>query len=289
MRIANVRGRVVLVLGPAGAPMTVDVAEASGNRFGPGPSDIYAGWPDFQLWAGQVPASGPDPASTPVPFDPAEAGPPSPTPPQVFAVALNYRDHAAEAGSSTPEVPLIFPKYLSAFTGPVTDVELPEGQVDWECELVVVIGRRAHRIDRADAWSHVAGLTVGQDVSERVLQRKGPAPQYGLAKSFPGFAPTGPVLVTVDEFADPDDLAIGCEVNGQTMQNARTSDMVFPVPDLIAYLSRIVTLLPGDVIFTGTPPGVGAWRKPPVFLKPGDRLSSHIEGIGELHQRFVAG
>jgi 2,4-didehydro-3-deoxy-L-rhamnonate hydrolase len=203
-------------------------------------------------------------------------------------VALNYRDHAAESGHAPPADPLIFPKYLSAFSGPVSQVVLPAGQVDWECELVVIMGRTAHHIEQADGWSHVAGLTVGQDISERVLQRKGPVPQFGLGKSYPGFAPTGPVLVTPDEFADPDDLAIGCEVNGQSMQAARTSDMIFSVPALIAFLAGVVTLLPGDVIFTGTPPGVGAGRQPPVFLGPGDELTSHIEGIGELHQRFVA-
>jgi 2-keto-4-pentenoate hydratase/2-oxohepta-3-ene-1,7-dioic acid hydratase in catechol pathway len=121
-----------------------------------------------------------------------------------------------------------------------------------------------------------------------VLQRSGPVPQFGLAKSHPGFAPSGPVLVTADEFDDPDDLAIGCDVNGHSMQAARTSDMIFPVPALIAYLSQVVTLLPGDVIFTGTPPGVGMGRDPQVFLAPGDHLRSYIEGIGELHQQFVA-
>ena len=313
MRIANVGGRVKLIVDAAGqaSPLAVDVAEASGHQFGPEPAGVYEAWPEFRPWADKVlasPGRGPTEttaatemtvatettaatagATASLPFDPAAAGPPSPAPRQVFAVALNYRDHAAESGFSAPDDPLIFSKFVSAFSGPVSEVKLPEGQVDWECELVAVISRPAHRIDRADAWSYVAGVTVGQDLSERVLQRKGPAPQYGLGKSYPGFAPTGPVLVTPDEFANPDDLAIGCEVNGRTMQNARTSDMIFPVPDLVAYLSEVVTLLPGDVIFTGTPPGVGQGRKPPVFLAPGDHLSSHIEGIGELHQRFVAG
>ena len=206
----------------------------------------------------------------------------------MFAVALNYVDHAAESGNEPPEQPLIFPKYVSAFSGPVTDVVLPEGNVDWECELVAVISRAAHRVSAEEAWSYVAGLTVGQDISERVLQRSGPVPQFGLGKSYPGFAPSGPVLVTPDELPDPDDLAIGCEVNGEVMQSGRTRDMIFPVADLIAFISRVVTLYPGDVIFTGTPPGVGMGRRPPVFLKPGDRLTSHIEGIGEMQQTFVS-
>ena len=312
MRIANVGGRVKLIVDAAGqaSPLAVDVAEASGHQFGPEPAGIYEAWPEFRPWADKVlasPGRGPTEttaatemtvatettaatagATASLPFDPAAAGPPSPAPRQVFAVALNYRDHAAESGFSAPDDPLIFSKFVSAFSGPVSEVKLPGPGG---------LGVRAGGghlpsgpPDRpADGWSYVAGVTVGQDLSERVLQRKGPAPQYGLGKSYPGFAPTGPVLVTPDEFANPDDLAIGCEVNGRTMQNARTSDMIFPVPDLVAYLSEVVTLLPGDVIFTGTPPGVGQGRKPPVFLAPGDHLSSHIEGIGELHQRFVAG
>ena len=197
-------------------------------------------------------------------------------------------DHAAESGFAPPSDPLFFTKYVSAFSGPVTDVVLPAGNVDWECELVAVISRPTRRIAAADGWSHVAGLTVGQDLSERILQRSGPVPQFSLGKSHAGFAPSGPVLVTPDEFANPDDLDIGCEVDGQTMQSARTSLMIFPVPELIAYLSNVVTLFPGDVIFTGTPPGVGAGRTPPVFLAPGDHLRSWVEGIGELHQRLVA-
>jgi 2-keto-4-pentenoate hydratase/2-oxohepta-3-ene-1,7-dioic acid hydratase in catechol pathway len=284
MRIANVAGRAKLVVGEQTA---VDVAEASGRRFGPELPGLYDDWDDFRRWADEFLAdkSAADLASEP--FSPSITGPPSPAPKQVFAVALNYVDHAAESGLKPPEQPLVFAKYLSAFSGPVTHVMLPEGHVDWECELVVVISRPAHGIDEADGWSYVAGLTVGQDISERVLQRSGPVPQFGLGKSHPGFAPTGPVLVSPDEFDNPDDLALGCEVNAQVMQNARTSDMIFPVATLISYLSKVVTLYPGDVIFSGTPPGVGMGRQPPVFLQPGDRLSSHIEGIGELHQTFV--
>jgi 2,4-didehydro-3-deoxy-L-rhamnonate hydrolase len=286
MRIANVEGRAQLIVERGLA--AVDVAEASAGLFGPEPAPLYDRWSEFRAWASQALVDDGDSPFKSVPFDPTRAGPPSPAPRQVFAVALNYRDHAAESGHAPPADPLIFPKYVSAFSGPVSQVVLPEGQVDWECELVAVIGRTAHHIDEADGWSCVAGLTVGQDISERVLQRKGPVPQFGLGKSHPGFAPTGPVLVTPDEFTDADDLAIGCEVNGQPMQAARTSDMIFSVPALIAFLAGVVTLLPGDVIFTGTPPGVGAGRQPPVFLGPGDGLTSHIEGIGELHQRFVA-
>lgn len=163
-----------------------------------------------------------------------------------------------------------------------------DGNVDWEVELVVIIGREAHRIDEADAWSHVAGLTVGQDISERISQLRGPAPQFGLGKSFPGFTPQGPWLVTPDEFDNPDDLELGCMIDGEEVQKGRTCELIFPVPSLIAALSQTVTLYPGDVIFTGTPAGVGVGQSPQRFLQPGESLDSWIEGIGELRQRFVA-
>lgn len=286
MRIANVGGRAKLIVAEGRA---IDVEVASAGRFGPSLRSVYDEWEVFGGWAAGALSDGSGTSRGVEPFDPAVAGPPSPTPRQVFAVGLNYADHAAESGFTPPEQPMIFTKYPSSLSGPVTEVTLPYGNVDWECELVAVIGRVAHRVDEAHGWDHVAGLTVGQDLSERVLQRRGPAPQYSLAKSHPGFAPTGPALVTVDELEDRDDLAIGCEVNGEPMQSARTSDMVFPVAALVSYLSQIVTLFPGDVLFTGTPPGVGMGRSPQVFLRPGDRLHSHINGIGELVQTFVAG
>lgn len=280
MRIANVGGRAKVVID---GNRVVDVATASDGRFGPGMAELYESWDAFrEFFRDGVPGG-----ASAEPFAPALAGPPSPSPRQVFAVALNYRAHAAESGFRAPDDPLFFTKFVSAFSGPVTEVVLPEGNVDWETELVVVISRPARRVAASDGWSHVAGLTIGQDLSERALQRSGPAPQYSLAKSHEGFAPQGPVLVTPDELEDPDDLAIGCEVNGETMQSARTSQMIFPVPELISYLSRVVCLLPGDVIFTGTPPGVGMGREPQVFLAAGDRLVSHIEGIGEMRQTFV--
>ena len=279
MRIANLNGRLKLIAGD----VACDVANASNGRFNPDPALVYERWDDFCSWSEDKYAA----ALASEPFDPVHAGPPSPRPRQVFAVALNYVDHAAESGLSAPDDPLFFTKYVSAFCGAHSTVTVPpEGNVDWECELVAVIGREGHRIGAERAWHHVAGVTVGQDISERTLQRSGPIPQFSLAKSYPGFAPQGPVLVTADELPDRDDLAIGCDVNGVPMQTARTSDMIFPVAELVAYLSNVVTLYPGDVIFTGTPPGVGMGRNPQVFLKAGDRLRSYVEGIGELLQDF---
>lgn len=284
MRIANVGGRAKLVVA---GDRAVDIASVSDGRFGPDLAGLYEQWAEFRGWAEDGDPGKAESSAATEPFSATMAGPPSSTPRQVFAVALNYVDHAAESGFKAPDDPLFFTKFVSAFSGAVTEVALPEGKVDWECELVAVVGRTAHRVGPEQGWSYVAGVTVGQDISERALQRSGPAPQYSLAKSYPGFAPTGPVLVTADEFDDPDDLAIGCSVNDTVMQSARTSDMIFPVASLVSYLSQRVTLFPGDVIFTGTPPGVGMGRDPQVFLHPGDRLRSYVEGIGELQQTFV--
>ncbi|WP_410574766.1 fumarylacetoacetate hydrolase family protein [Amycolatopsis sp. cmx-4-61] len=278
MRIVNAAGR----LGLLGASGVVDVAEASGGRFSPDPQAAYDVWPDLLEWAGGM---GEDVAARPLVQ--AELGAPAPWPRQVFAIGLNYLDHAEEAGIDVvPDSLVVFGKYASAITGADAEVEIPPGSVDYEAELVVVIGKRAHRIDATDAWSHVAGLTVGQDLSERELQLRPPTPQFSLGKSFPGFAPMGPALVTPDEFADPDDLAITCTLNGETVQNSRTKLMIHPIAQIIARLSETVPLLPGDVVFTGTPAGIGFAREPRLLIKPGDELITAIEGIGSIRTRF---
>jgi 2-keto-4-pentenoate hydratase/2-oxohepta-3-ene-1,7-dioic acid hydratase in catechol pathway len=155
-------------------------------------------------------------------------------------------------------------------------------------ELVAVIGKEAWNVSEADAWDYVAGLTIGQDISERNLQFAATPPQFSLAKSFPGFGPLGPVLVTPDEFDNPDDLALSCSVNGVHVQAGRTSQMIFSVSKLVAELSATTLLHPGDLVFTGTPAGVGAGRTPPVFLQPGDELVSTIQGIGTMRNRLTA-
>ena len=280
MRVGNLAGRLVIVTG-AGA---IDVESASGGRFGPEPQAVYDQWAEFAGWA----ASADDAAAQPC--EPAQLGAPAPAPRQSFGIGLNYRDHVAESGLTVPDQPSVFTKFPSCITGPHSDVVLPPGgHTDWEVELVAVIGTTARHVSEAAAWSHVAGLTVGQDISERISQLAGSPAQFSLGKSFPGFGPTGPWLVTVDEFANPDDLELGCSVNGDQMQKARTSYLIISVPQLIAKLSAVVTLLPGDIIFTGTPAGVGMGRDPQRWLAPGDEVVSYVEGIGELRQRFVAG
>lgn len=206
MRTTTRSGRMCLVLDDK----AIDVERASAGRFPADPIAVYERWDEFAQWAR---------ARTDGPVAPAgPAGSPSPTPRQVFAIGLNYREHAAEAGLGIPESPATFTKFVTSLTGPRTRLTLPSAFVDWEAELVVVIGRRAEHVAAGDAWRHVAGLTAGQDFSERVVQSAGPVPQFSLGKSFPGFAPTGPALVTVDELAehaDPDDLAIECRVNDE--------------------------------------------------------------------------
>lgn len=277
MRMANYDGRAALLVGDGYA----DVAEASGGRFGPDPQGLFDAWDDFAAWAGAW--SGPTAA-----LDPSKLLLPVPRPRQVFGIGLNYAAHAAEGGQPNPTFPPTFTKFPTCLTGPDATVELAGDHVDWEVELVVVIGRAAHRVGEADGWSHVAGLTIGQDVSEREVQKRPPVPQFSLGKSFPGFGPTGPWIVTPDELADPDDLAISCTLNGEVVQDSRTSDLIFGVPALIDRLSSVCTLLPGDLIFTGTPSGVGMARTPPRYLADGDVVVSTIEGIGSLRTTFAA-
>ena len=221
------------------------------------------------------------------PVQPGSLGPVAPRPAKVFAIGLNYRSHAGESNMELPPAPLTFTKFPSCLVGPEADVVLSGATVDWEVELVVVIGTGGRRIAAADAWAHIAGLTLGQDVSDRTVQLTGKPPQFSLGKSFDTFGPIGPALVSVDSFADPDDLELWCDVAGERMQHARTSDLIFPVPYLVEYLSSICSLEPGDIIFTGTPEGVGAARGR--FLKEGELVESWAEGIGSLHNRCVAG
>jgi 2-keto-4-pentenoate hydratase/2-oxohepta-3-ene-1,7-dioic acid hydratase in catechol pathway len=277
VRIANVSGRLTLVTDEGG----IDVETASAGRFGPDPQAVYEQWQAFREWAESVLSHGA------APIDDNALGAPAPRPAQVFAIGLNYRDHAAEAGLDVPASPATFTKFPTCLAGPFADVVLPSEYADWEVELVAVIGIHAYRVGASRGWGHVAGVMVGQDLSERVVQMASGG-QFSLGKSFPGFGPTGPWLVTPDELADPDDLELGCRVDGHEVQKSRTSQLVFGLPELIARPSAVLPLLPGDLIFTGTPTGIGATRQPPQFLRPGQILSSHIEGVGAMANRLIA-
>ncbi len=213
----------------------------------------------------------------------ADVRPPIPAPRSVFAVGLNYRSHADEARMEVSDSPLVFTKFPSCLTGPYDGVVLGGSTDDYEAELVVVIGRGGRSIDRADAWNHIGGLTVGQDISDRTLQFAATPPHFDLGKSRDTYGPTGPIVVSVDSFGDPEDLAIRCEVNGELRQEDRTSNLIYDVPTLVSYLSSILTLKPGDLIFTGTPEGVGVASQR--FLREGDLITTSIEGIGTMENR----
>lgn len=208
-------------------------------------------------------------------------------PRKIICIGLNYRDHAQETGAAIPREPVVFSKFVTAINGPFDDILLPAAsdEVDFEAELVVVIGRRGKDVSKGEAMSHVAGYMIGHDVSARDWQKNKDGKQWLLGKSFDTFAPVGPCFVSADEVSDPHSLAISLSLNGQVMQNSNTSQMIFRIPDLIAYVSRVATLEPGDLVFTGTPSGVGVARKPPVFLKDGDEVSVRIETLGQITNR----
>lgn len=212
-------------------------------------------------------------------------------PQKIICVGLNYADHAAETGATVGDEPVIFNKFPTCLRGPDDPIELPpeSNEVDYEAELVVVIGKRARRVARESARDYIAGYCCGHDVSARDWQKNKPGKQWLLGKSFDSFAPLGPWLATRDEIPNPGDLPIELRLNGQVMQSSTTRQLIFGIDYLVSYLSHVCTLLPGDLLYTGTPPGVGTARKPPVYLKPGDVAEVTIPGLGTLKNPVVAG
>jgi 2-keto-4-pentenoate hydratase/2-oxohepta-3-ene-1,7-dioic acid hydratase in catechol pathway len=287
MRIANNNGRLALVHNDR----IIDIEKASAGAFAADPMSVFARWDELVSWGASVNVGEhPDAES----LDPAMFGAPSPRPRQVIGVGLNYADHAIESGLPLPEEPVVFTKFSSSVAGPDVDVTLPGPTVDWEAELVIVIGTGGRHIPRSKARSHIAGFTVGQDLSERTVQWQGQPAQFSMGKSFENFAPTGPVIVTLDELADPDHLThtttiVGADGTQTEVQNGTTDQLIFGVDDLVARLSETIELFPGDLIFTGTPSGVGAGRDPKRFLVAGETLVTTIAGIGQITQRFLAG
>ncbi|MGH6735726.1 MAG: fumarylacetoacetate hydrolase family protein [Methyloceanibacter sp.] len=230
-----------------------------------------------------------DPATLPLVEGRKRLGPPVGLVPKFLGIGLNYRDHAEETGMPIPEVPIVFAKASSCVSGPYDPVWAPKGfeRMDYEVELAVVIGTRAKRVGAGEALTYVAGYCIGNDISERSLQKGGPG-EWIKAKSYDSFGPLGPWLVTPDEIPDPQTLDLTLDLNGERMQTGNTATMIFSVADLVSYISQYMTLMPGDVITTGTPPGVGMARKPRVFLKPGDEIRATISGLGEQRFKVVA-
>jgi 2-keto-4-pentenoate hydratase/2-oxohepta-3-ene-1,7-dioic acid hydratase in catechol pathway len=275
-RLVNIEGRAALVLGDD----YYDLYEVSAGSIGPDPMEAILDPDALRTMSASLSEHQPTGSIADVTL-----GPPVPRPAKSFAVGLNYQAHAAEGGMEVPAAPLVFTKFPSCIVGPSADVEMRSDGCDYEGELLVVIGRGGKDIAPTDAWSHVVGLTVSQDISDRPAQFAAKPPHFDLGKSFDTFGPTGPMLVSLDDVDDPDDLRIVTEVNGEVRQDARTSEMIFDVPTLISYLSHITTLAPGDVIFTGTPEGIGATQGK--FLVDGDVITTTIDGLGTMTNRCV--
>jgi 2-keto-4-pentenoate hydratase/2-oxohepta-3-ene-1,7-dioic acid hydratase in catechol pathway len=277
-RFASLNGRAQLVVGDT--PHLVDLAEASGGKFDSDPIKAFARWDEVREFARTVTSGG-------IPCDVNALDAPSPWPLQVFGIGLNYRKHAEETGAQIPTTPLTFTKFPTSIGGPNADVPIVGNAVDWEVELVVVISTGGRDIAEADAWNHVAGVCIGQDISDRALQMATMPPQFNLGKSRKNYSPFGPWLVDTKDVENPDRLEVVCTLNGKQVQREFTDDLIFNVPQIISYLSGIVQLVPGDVIFTGTPGGVGVAQKPPVFLKVGDVLESTLTGYSHTVNKCV--
>ena len=271
-RLANISGRASLVEDGN----YYDLEVISDGEFNSDPSDALQNQDRLKQLNSQLPEMEP----TGLVCD-SELGPPVSSSANCYAVGLNYKNHAEESGLEIPDVPMIFTKHTSCLVGPSATIEMRSDAVDYEAELVAVVGKTGKDVRKEDAWDHVAGLCVGQDISDRGVQFSTKnLPQFNLGKSFDTFGPIGPFLVSPDELPNKDGLEIECLVNDEVRQKDNTNDLIFDIPFIICYLSEIVTLNVGDVIFTGTPGGVGVMEGK--FLKEGDILTTHIEGLGSL-------
>ena len=279
MRFGNRGGRAFVLRGDTAG---WDLERTSDGRFSADPMKMWSRHREIRSFV----ASLDDQSAEPVRAEELDA--PVPLPGAIIAIGLNYAEHARETGFEPPtELPPVFAKFPSSVTGAQGEVRLPEGTVDWEVEVVAVVGTPMHHVAESDVFGHLAGLTVGQDLSERTRQFSGPAPQFGLAKSYPGFAPIGPWVVSLDELADPDDLRLGCSVDGEVVQSGTTAGLIFSISRSISELSSVLVLRPGDLIFTGTPDGVGMGMTPPRFLERGQVLRTWVEGIGSMTHTMV--
>jgi 2-keto-4-pentenoate hydratase/2-oxohepta-3-ene-1,7-dioic acid hydratase in catechol pathway len=269
----------------------IDLARASGDRDAPSTMlGLLEQGAAGLAWARRAAEAGPGKSGAVVPLAGVALAAPVPRPGKIVGVGLNYKDHAAEVGRPKQDAPRLFVKVASSVTGPGSTVAIPPGisKLDFEVELAVVIGSRGSRVAERDAVAHIAGYTILNDLSAREFQFDLTPPQTSLAKSMDGFCPMGPWIVTADELGDGSGLGVRTCVNDNKMQDGSTADLIFAVPQLVSYISRFMTLEPGDVIATGTPAGVGAFRKPPLFLKAGDRIRMEIDRIGVLETTIAA-
>ena len=278
IRMTSAGGRAMIESGGR----LIDVAQRSGGRFSSDPMALLAQWEAFTDWARLQAPDGSEP-----PLDATRLDVCVPRPRSIFGIGVNYREHGQEADMELPKTPMVFTKFPSCLAGTRADIPLTSNRVDWEAELVVVIGRGGQRIAAKDALAHVAGYTIGQDISDRRQQFSDKPPQFCIAKSAKAYGPIGPCVVSLEDFADPLDLAISCDLNDERMQDSRTGMMIFNVPELIAFISRWCELAPGDLIFSGTPGGTGAVRDPRRYLQPGEVITTRIEGIGEIRNTCI--
>jgi len=281
LRLANLKGRAQFIVGDIASPRAIDVATASNNSLSADPMLCFAHWDSLKKLSATLDAS------TGAPDAIADLSCPVPQPRQMFAVGLNYRQHAAEMGSPLPPLPLVFAKFQSSLNSPTGNIEILSDTVDYESELVIIVGKGGRHIDETKAWDHVAGLCAGQDVSDRGLQYMGSPPQFSLGKSRVGYSPIGPWVTDMSNNNKRDDLQLGCTVNGEQRQDTQTSDMIFGIAHIVAYMSTIVELFPGDIIYTGSPFGVGHGRKPQLYLQPGDVVETTLEGVGTITNRCI--
>lgn len=281
LKLASVQGRAQFVIGSSTEFRVVDVEHSSNGSL---PSDVmscYSVWESLRAHAETLSSTDGVACSL------EQLDCPVPQPRQLFAVGLNYKKHAEEMGSPIPSTPLTFAKFQSSINTPCGDVQLVGATCDYESELVIVIGAGGSNISQADAWQHIAGITAGQDISDRTLQYSGVPPQFSLGKSRTGFTPMGPWVADMQHNPSRDDLRLTCSINGEIRQDTKTNDMIFDVSEIVSYLSGICQLFPGDAIFTGTTSGVGHGHKPPMYLQRGDIIETTLEGVGIIRNRCV--
>ena len=281
-RFGSVGGRAVLVADSLAG--FVDIEKFSGGKLPSDPMACIERWSEVCSLAKSL-ASAKTTELTPLDFDKLDC--PVPRPRQIFAVGVNYKAHAAEMNHGLPKEPLVFTKFPSSLNRPHGQIKLVGEKCDFEAELVAVIAKGGRNISLTDAWSHVAGLCAGQDFSDRALQYANTPPQFSLGKSRAGFAAIGPYITDAATLATRGNLEMTCRVSGEVMQHTQTDDMIFEIPDIIVYLSSICELFAGDVIYTGTPSGVGAGRTPQRFLRAGDIVETTIQDLGTLRNTCI--
>lgn len=284
MKLANLHGRATLVVDQG----TIDVEKASEGRFSSDTGVLVGQLEQVRSWFDEQHPDVTESTTLERVMRDSGLGPVIAQPGQVFAIGLNYRTHAKEMALTLPTKPMVFTKFPSSVAGANASFSIVSAKTDWESELVVVFAKRGRHLALDESLTYVAGYCVGQDLSDRELQLLGSPAQFSLGKSYENFAPFGPWLTTIDEIPDPNKLAISCEVNGVRYQDSNTSDMVFSVAQLVSYLSSVVEIRPGDIMYTGSPHGVGQGQKPPRFLQAGDVLETTIEGLGSLRNVGVA-